>query len=267
MKRAVAPGLDHLRRPNHIDITEGNANMAETILRVQCKDLNIGNIEFDALRNPESGEFLMGQGQILDPIEVNKSWFSKLPKDGFLSLEAKQRYGLDRLPAPIKVKYIRDGITRTALARPLESVRIVWRYFDRTGNPKAQVLIDALTEDSLKDRFEQVYGARRSEEQRRKDDSRILEFACPGDPVFDADFEREIARITGYHKNDIRNGRIYWEFVYFWLTPEERSDLEKINPVLESGRRKYKIHDCLKPETKERLKPFQLKQQEPRTLP
>lgn len=88
---------------------------------------------------------------------------------------------------------------------------------------------------------------------------RVLDFPTPGSPAFEDWFEREVAKVTGLHKNDIRNGKFYWEFVYYWLTEEERAKLNEINPVLPNGRRKYKIHDCLTPETKIRLAPFQLK--------
>jgi KilA-N domain len=90
--------------------------------------------------------------------------------------------------------------------------------------------------------------------------SRMLEFPVPGEPAFEADFEAQVSRVTGLHKNHIRNAQFYWEFVYYWLTEEERSHLNKINPVLkETRRRKHKIHDCLQPETKLRLAPLQLK--------
>ena len=89
--------------------------------------------------------------------------------------------------------------------------------------------------------------------------SRILDIPEPGTPVFESWFEAQIERITGYHKNDIRNGKFYWEFVYAWLTPDERAQLDRVNPVTESGRRKHKIHDCLTVETKKRLVPLQYK--------
>lgn len=89
--------------------------------------------------------------------------------------------------------------------------------------------------------------------------SRVLEIPEPGTPIFEAWFEAQVERITGYHKNDIRNGKFYWEFVYGWLTDEERSALNQVNPVLPNGRRRLKIHDCLLPETKARLVPLQYK--------
>jgi hypothetical protein len=39
------------------------------------------------------------------------------------------------------------------------------------------------------------------------------------------------------------------------MTPEEKAKLDIVNPILPNGRRKYKIHQMLSKETKERLCP------------
>lgn len=148
----------------------------------------------------------------------------------------------------------------------LDDAVIYWGKVAAKGNMMALGIIVALAIEQLEDRASKAFGDSFSEEERheRRQQSerkiwRMLDFACPGEPIFEDEFERHVCRITGLHKNDIKTGRFYWEFVYCWLTPDERSHLERINPVLPSGRRKYKIHDCLTPETKERLKPLQLK--------
>jgi hypothetical protein len=82
---------------------------------------------------------------------------------------------------------------------------------------------------------------------------RILDTPEPWSLMFEKEFEFHLARITKLHKRDIRNSQYYWEFIYNWLTGEERAKLEKINPVLPSGRRKHKIHSCIEQSTKERL--------------
>ncbi len=61
----------------------------------------------------------------------------------------------------------------------VKDARIIWRYFDTKGNAQAQKLIDALSEDSLISRFDQVWGEPRTIEQRRIDDSRILNTPRP----------------------------------------------------------------------------------------
>ena len=128
------------------------------------------------------------------------------------------------------------------------------------GNKKAKAIIKALAMETLERRADREFNVIVPESVRdQKLENRVLEFACPGEPVFQDEFEDHVCRITGLHKHDIRTGKFYWEFVYCWLTAEERARLEEINPVLSNGRRKHKIHDCLTPETKERLKPLQLK--------
>lgn len=39
------------------------------------------------------------------------------------------------------------------------------------------------------------------------------------------------------------------------MSSEEKSKLDQVNPVLEHGRRKYKIHQMLSDQTKQRLTP------------
>jgi len=73
--------------------------------------------------------------------------------------------------------------------------------------------------------------------------------------MFETEFEENLARITKLHKKNIRNGLYYWEFVYSWMTPEEKLKLDRVNPVLPNGRRKHKIHQLLDETTKQRLLP------------
>ena len=73
--------------------------------------------------------------------------------------------------------------------------------------------------------------------------------------MFESEFEENLARITKLHKRHIRNGRAYWEFIYNWMTPEEKAKLDIVNPVLTNGRRKHKIHQMLSSQTKQRLTP------------
>lgn len=54
-------------------------------------------------------------------------------------------------------------------------------------------------------------------------------------------------------------GRFYWDFCYCWMTPEEKAKHERLNPILrnlngQTGR-KYKIHQLIDFETRDRLTP------------
>jgi hypothetical protein len=82
-----------------------------------------------------------------------------------------------------------------------------------------------------------------------------LETPQPWTRMFESEFEEHLARITKLHKTHIRNGKFYWELVYNWMTPEEKARLDIVNPVLTNGRRKYKIHQMLSSQTKQRLTP------------
>ncbi|MBD2533831.1 hypothetical protein H6G97_31485 [Nostoc flagelliforme FACHB-838] len=73
--------------------------------------------------------------------------------------------------------------------------------------------------------------------------------------LFETEFEENLPRISKLHKKHIQNGLYYWKFVYNWMIPEEKAKLDIVNAILPNGRRKYKIHQMLSKETKERLSP------------
>lgn len=49
--------------------------------------------------------------------------------------------------------------------------------------------------------------------------------------------------------------QFYWTFCYCFLSPVERCELDQINPVVK-GDRKYRIHQFLKQEIKQKLTPY-----------
>jgi hypothetical protein len=49
--------------------------------------------------------------------------------------------------------------------------------------------------------------------------------------------------------------QFYWDFVYCFLTPIEICRLNEVNPVIK-GDRRYRIHQFLQPETRDRLVPY-----------
>ncbi|QFS52585.1 P63C domain-containing protein [Nostoc sphaeroides] len=219
----------------------------------QAVELYIGNYRFDAIRIIETEEYRMSQNHILETIGINKNWLSRLqfslPRVNKTLIEQ----GLNHVT--VHAEYtVKNTVTR-AVTWSLKDVRIIWRYFDKQGNHQAAKLVDALAEDSLISRFNQVWGKQHTVEQRRIDDCRILSTPCPWTKMFETEFEENLARISKLHKKHIKNGLYYWEFIYSWMTSEEKAKLDIVNPVLENGRRKYKIHQMLSYETKQRLSP------------
>ncbi|MBD6620744.1 hypothetical protein FNW02_34545 [Komarekiella sp. 'clone 1'] len=219
----------------------------------QAVELYIGSYRFDAIRIVETKEYRMSQNHILEPIGINKNWLTRLQFSLPRVYQSLIGQGLNHVTLDAEYT-VKSTVTR-AVTWSLTDVRIIWRYFDKQGNSEAQKLIDALSEDSLISRFEQVWGESRTVEQRRRDDSRILDTPRPWTKMFETEFESNLARITKLHKKNIRNGLYYWEFIYGWMTPEEKAKLDVVNPALPNGRRKYKIHQMLDKETKERLSP------------
>ena len=145
----------------------------QPIILAEAIDLKIADTVFDAIRIPETKEYRMSQSQILEPIGEDKTWFSRLTRRYPKELRSLQGKGLTMLTQ--KVKYEKNGTKTQATTWSLSDVRIIWRHFDRKGNEKAQRLIDLLTEDSLQDRFEQVWGERRTVEERSTWDKERLE--------------------------------------------------------------------------------------------
>ncbi|MBW4689226.1 MAG: P63C domain-containing protein [Komarekiella atlantica HA4396-MV6] len=219
----------------------------------QAVELYIGNYRFDAIRIIETKEYRMSQSQILDPISIKRNWLTRLQSSLPRVYQMLVEQGLD--PFTVSAAYTVNNTRISAVTRSLKDVRIIWRYFDKQGSPQASLLVDALAEDSLKSRFEQVWSEERTLLERRADDCRILSSPSPWTRVFETEFEDNLARITKLHKKNIRNGLYYWEFIYGWMTPEEKAKLDVVNPALPNGRRKYKIHQMLSDQTKQRLSP------------
>jgi hypothetical protein len=219
----------------------------------QAVEFYIGNYRFDAIRIIETKEYRMSQSQILDPIGIKRNWLTRLQFSLPRVYQILMEQGLD--PFTVSAAYTVNKTRISAVTRSLKDVRIIWRYFDKQGNASASLLVDALAEDSLKSRFEQVWGEERTLLERRTDDCRILSTPSPWTRVFETEFEDNLARISKLHKKHIQNGKYYWEFIYGWMTPGEKAKLDIVNPALTNGRRRYKIHQMLSDETKQRLTP------------
>ncbi|MBW4617724.1 MAG: P63C domain-containing protein [Desmonostoc vinosum HA7617-LM4] len=145
--------------------------------------------------------------------------------------------------------------------RPIRAI-VCWgilRLYERRGKLEAIVALDAIGAIGINSFIQAKTGwlpeQYQSSRKQRQEVSRILETPQPWTRMFENEFEENLARITKLHKKNIRNGKMYWEFIYSWMTPEEKVKLDIVNPALPNGRRKYKIHQMLDNQTKERLSP------------
>jgi P63C domain len=144
---------------------------------------------------------------------------------------------------------------------PIKS-QVCWgilRLYERKGKLEAAIALDAIGAIGINSFIQAKTGwlpdQYQSSRKQRQEISRILETPQPWTRMFESEFEEHLARITKLHKTHIRNGKFYWELVYNWMTPEEKARLDIVNPVLTNGRRKYKIHQMLSSQTKQRLTP------------
>jgi hypothetical protein len=84
-----------------------------------------------------------------------------------------------------------------------------------------------------------------SSQESRNRINRILERKCP----YNALYQKDVCdRAFGWF-----GCQFYWLYFYFWMSQQEKCDVDKRNPPI-NGRRKTKIHQWIEPETKERLR-------------
>jgi hypothetical protein len=218
-------------------------------IKAEATTLNIGDLEFDAIRLSGTGEYRMSQEQTLAAIDEPKNWFSRLRKRGGVSAKTLLDMGLEWLRAEnvLWVEYQnKDGKTVKAASRCLDDVDGCWEYHAETGNTLAKRICRALRRDSLEDRFKQVYEEpRASKEERKASDNRVMQQNAP----YDALYQKEVCeRAFSWF-----GCQFYWSYFYFWMSRQEKCDLDNRNPPI-NGRRKTKIHQWIEPETKERLR-------------
>ncbi|WP_341532002.1 P63C domain-containing protein (plasmid) [Nostoc sp. UHCC 0302] len=135
----------------------------------------------------------------------------------------------------------------------------VLRYYERKGRVEAVRALDAIGAIGINSFIQAKTGwlpeQYQSSPKQRQQISRILSTPQPWTLMFESEFEENLARLSKLHKKHIQNGKYYWEFIYNWMTPEEKAKLDIVNPVLANGRRKHKIHQMLSSQTKQRLSP------------
>jgi hypothetical protein len=214
--------------------------------------LYIGNLEFDAIRIIETGEYRMSQSQMLRAVNRVSRYFGEF--------ESKTPDKAQRLKdkgfswCRVRVKYHDGQRFRYAETLSLKDVRIFWNFENKNGNEHAETLVDVLTDDSLRDRFDQVYGTRRTIEERRIDDIRVMDTPRKFHPLFGDENMDRIASFLKVGRNHPKLANWMWQFVYHTLDATERAKLDNLNPVQPNGHRKQTIHQWLEENATEKHK-------------
>jgi hypothetical protein len=210
--------------------------------------INIGNIVIDGYEVlPEgSGDYICAKVQVSSIVDLDHRRFAQLIRLNLAKI---------LMPEGLQVRAISNG-TAQIDGISLEQITKLWALAASRGNEKTAILLAACGTETLERRFDRAFEKQRTEQERdHKLASRILNTPQPWTRMFESEFEENLARISRLHKKHIKNGLYYWEFIYNWMTPEEKAKLDIVNPALTNGRRRYKIHQMLDKETKERLSP------------
>lgn len=226
---------------------DSNAKARKTT--IQLGDLCIDGFE---LPPSNSGNYVCSKQQIVQLLGLDWRRFAQL-----------QRLKLAQvlIPNGLKVSAVStetgkiDGI-------PVEQVPLVWALSASRGNEFAILLLAACTSESLERRFDKSFDNLRTDKERNEriiKRSRISEKHCPWERLYEKEMCIKIKKWYGFDSS-----KFYWWYVYNFLTPQERAELETHNPVLkvvskngkERTARKRKIHQHLTEETLERLKDF-----------
>jgi len=225
--------------------------MTVDILLGTSTKMPLGGLDLDSIRLKDSKEYRFSQSQALDLIGKHRSQLSVMKSRTPDKAQTLTDNGFTWVTVPVK---FHDGKQyRTALTLSLSDVAILWFCETVWGNATAAQYTKLLMQDSLADRCDQAWGESRGKEARQERDYRFLSIPEPWSEMFDKELEFHLERLSGLHKLDIRNGKLYWKFFYRWVKPSERVQMDIDNPVQPNGRRKYKLHQFLSAEAKERM--------------
>jgi hypothetical protein len=202
--------------------------------------LFIGDLEFDAIRLIETGEYRMSQAQALKCIGLPSRYLSEF--ESKTPDKAKRLTDKGFTWVRVSAKYYDGKQNRTAQTLSLSDASKLWRFEDKNGNPRAEVLVDALNEDSLRDRYDQVFNKPRvSQEERRLLDLLILANPEKRDIHFEKEWRDEAERVTKYKWKTMPMAKFIRKCIYEWRFPSELiSRVSEVNPYVDSQRRQNK---------------------------
>lgn len=137
------------------------ANKAKTVTAVRA-EIKLGNLKLWVFQLPD-GEYRLSKTQILEVIEENTNWLSRLPKNSKKALEAMKNNGFTGYQIQVSVKLER-GVTR-AQTLSVSDAMTVWFHFAKDYNPMALDLLFNCGIETVERRADKAFGVKRSEEE------------------------------------------------------------------------------------------------------
>ena len=138
--------------------------MNNDTVRAVRATIKLGSISLDVFQLPD-GEYRLSQSQVLAIIDAPNNWITRLVNSGGTDrvkyLQGRGFTGLQR-----KVEFKEDGArgAKTAKTLSIPDSVLVWRWFDKQGNEKAEAIIDACAIESIERRADIVFGVQRTED-------------------------------------------------------------------------------------------------------
>ena len=124
----------------------------------------------------------------------------------------------------------------------LSQFKTIVRLKAKAGNAVAIEILDACADLGMTAFFNAAHGSDTPKEAAKEvADSRIELFANPWERLVSKDSLKLIHKFYGQRCGE----RFWWKYVYHWLTPVERCQLDQVNPILPSKQRKTRIHQWI----------------------
>jgi hypothetical protein len=201
--------------------------------------IKLGAIDLEVFRLP-SGEYALSQTQVANAVGKDEQIVRIFLRSKWL------KDLLGEVSRAVHFKLSAEGKGHTVKAVNPEIAFAFWQKESESGNAIARRLVFACGVESIERRADKIFKKFRTEDDYNdRMSSRILTTADP----YSVLFEKELCDkgFKWYGSN------FYWIYFYFWMNKKERCDLDTNNPIV-NGTRKYKIHQWIEGETKERLK-------------
>jgi hypothetical protein len=210
-----------------------------TIINATVALVSIGDrIQIEGLKL-EDGRYAIAQQQVA-------SLFSVIPTSAPKWLKSLLGEGSQLFRVKTDRPKQQGKQNRPESALLIDDFRILIRKLDKKGNAIAERLSDILMGVALEQFFADAFDDNLTKQDRQAIANCILDHADPWKRLYEKQMCDRAFSWFGCS--------FYWQFCYAFFTHEERCKHEQLNPIMRGGR-KYKIHQFLEPETRERLKP------------
>jgi hypothetical protein len=137
--------------------------MNNDTVRAARATIKLGGIPLDVFQLP-NGEYRLSQSQVLETIDAPNNWITRLPhSEGTERVKYLQGKGFTGLQQKIEFKEEGARGTKSAKTLSIPDAVLVWRWFDKQGNNKAEAIIDACAIESIERRADSAFGVQRDE--------------------------------------------------------------------------------------------------------